>query len=283
MNWKRILSETVLAALHACTSALEAEIRREAGEPEPEPAGAPPPPEPPPASANEPEPTTPEIARGTAEPPPEPPPASAKEPEPTTPETAGLLAAAEPPPPERPFRRIRRISSSRLELPAGGEPEPMTPETAEPPPPEPSVSGGGPEPMTPETRAAIERIKALLAGPIARPVLDHLNSAQLPLLWCFARAVRKGYRGELRGRARELIAWLEEKGIVGREQFKSNDLPLLAQRTPLVSRTVKAKDGTWIWSVRLDWFETPPPDVLAALHACKPASQIHKQPPGAAH
>ena len=227
MNWKRILSETVLAALHACTSALEAEIRREAGEPEPEPAGAPPPPEPPPASANEPEPTTPEIARGTAELPPEPPPVN--------------------------LTFIKHMT--RFEN----------------------------EPMTPETLATIERIKALLAGPIARPVLDHLNSAQLPLLWCFARAVRKGYRGELRGRARELIAWLEEKGIVGREQFKSNDLPLLAQRTPLVSRTVKAKDGTWIRRVRLDWFETPPPDVLAALHACKPASQIHKQPPGAAH
>ena len=271
MNWKRILSETVLAALHACTSALEAEIRREAGEPEPEPAGAPPPPEPPPPSA--------------------------KEPEPTTPETDGLLAAAEPPPPERPFRRI---SSSRLELPAGGEPEPTTPETGllaatETPSPEVelklrvlhermarlkhSLETGA------KTWEAVEALFAqhASASPIATSVQDHLSLVQLPLLRCFARAVHEGHRGELRGRARELIAWLEEKGIVGPEQFKSNDLPLLAQRTPLVSRTVKAKDGTWIWSVRLDWLETPPPDVLDALHACKPASQIHKQPPGAAH
>lgn len=255
MNWKRILSETVLAALHACTSALEAEIRREAGEPEPEPAGAPPPPEPPPASAKEPEPETAGFL-AAAEPGGEPEPTP--EPEPTTPET-GLLAATETPSPEVELKlRVLHERMARLKH---------------------SLETGA------KTWEAVEALFAqhASASPIATSVQDHLSLVQLPLLRCFARAVHEGHRGELRGRAREIIEWLEEKGIAKPGEFISNDLVQVAHRTPFVSRTVKAKDRTWIWSVQLDWFVSPPPDVLAALHACTPASQIHRPPPGAAH
>ena len=85
------------------------------------------------------------------------------------------------------------------------------------------------------------------------------------ILWGLVLAHEQGLRGEVRGNAGEVLAWLEEKKVMDpavQAGGHGRSLPWLARRSPLITKGGHEPGGAVIWVAHLDWLGAPPANLF---------------------